>query len=217
MSDTKGVDPDVETKEEKVEEVLEPTKGDKERELMLKDLHEFKQRALKLESDLKERDKLIKEKEESDLAKEQEWQKLAEMRASERDQAKEELNGLRDSLVMNKKMTALELVANNLGIRDVNDVERFGLINDVVVESTSTGKVNVLGAEEAIKKLKADKPYLFKSGGSSLNPADPEVVSGKSISFSDIEKERLKAEETGDYTPYKAIMNKYRMQDKHNS
>lgn len=160
----------------------------------------------KLESDLKRT-------QEERMKKDQEWQKLAELKQQEADEYKQKLDGMNHAIVMDKKFSALKTAALQSGIRKeaLDDLEMLSL-DDIVIETTSTGRHNVLGVDQYLSKLKMTKPHWFASKGASVNANTPEVSAGGSVSYQDIRKAEDKARISGDWAPVKKLMQQYNAQ-----
>jgi len=174
----------------------------------LDDMHKYKRLAKEMEDKLKNR-------EVDELKEKQEWQKIAQIKEAEAEDFRTKSEKLRDSIVWEKKYSALKDQAMKAGIRSeaVSDLELLDF-EDLAVETTSTGRINVLGAEHAITKLKNTKPHWFGSKGVNINSSSPEVKQGgASISVKDIYAAEKKAKESGDYAPYYKIMKLYQQQN----
>lgn len=179
----------------------------------LADIQKFKQLAKEYEAEVARKEQMLKDQEEQKLAEANDWKQLAEKRALELKDMEGKYSSLNSNIVRREKLSVLEKAAMQLGIKNVDDIASFGLDADVVVETTSTGRINVLGADEAVKKLKQDRPYLFKSGSGSINTGEPGVSSsGNAVSFAELEKARIKAESSGDYKEYENMHQRFMSQ-----
>lgn len=178
-----------------------------ELEKVLNEMHSYKKKA-------KEYEAKIKEKEVSDLKKQQEWQKIAELKENEALEAKEKAERLEQSFLSNRKYDALKEAAIKNGIRPeaLRDLELIDFENDVAIETTSTGKINVIGSENAIKKLKAERPYWFGKSVGKINTDTPETVDGKPVTIDMVMKEQENARKSGDWNAYKNMLLKYQAQ-----
>lgn len=175
-------------------------------ERALKDMHKYKAQTQELEEKLKQQalDK---------MKSNEEWQKIAEMKEREAQEATEKATTLQESLVFNKKYEAVKSLALSRGLRQeaVADLDLIGF-EDVQIETTSTGRINVLGADKAVDRLKALRPHWFGSRASNVNSDTPEVVAGEKVTYDQIYKAEKKAKESGDYAPYKALLRQYQNQ-----
>jgi hypothetical protein len=197
-----------ETAEKKETEVQTVSKEDHDR--ALKDLHKFKARAKELEDAVKAtHTKSMKEKEQ--------WKELAELREKEAEDLKKEKTKIQESLIYDKKYSAVKEAALAAGIRKeaVTDLELLEF-SEVQIETTSTGRINILGADKAVDRLKTLKPHWFGSKGAKINGDIPDVQTGGKITKTQVYEAESKAKKTGDYAPYKQILAKYSQQAKNN-
>lgn len=137
---------------------------------------------------IEEKDKQLKSIEERKLIEQNKWKELAEKYKSDYESTTTELSQFRNDFVNDKKMDAIKREALKHGIRPeaIDDLDM--LANDEVeIETTSTGKINILGADSFVEKVKAIKPYWFQeltaptvNNGQSLN-AKPKDYSPSQI------------------------------------
>lgn len=164
----------------------------------LSDMHKFKKRAQELEAKFK------KEEMES-LKQKQEWQKIAELKEKEAQELAEEKELIKKSLVSDKKYTAIKEAALKAGVLEsaLDDLE---LLNfpEVQVESTSTGRINVIGASEAVQRLKTLRPHWFGKGAPRINGKMPNVDNKGDgiVTLDKLRKLRVEAMKSGDYSAY---------------
>lgn len=120
------------------------------------DLHKFKKEAEKYKQTL-EADKVARMKEQN------QWKELAEQRELQAKEATEKAERLQSSYLGEKKFGALSAAASKLGLRQeaMSDLEMLDL-SEIQIETTSTGKINVLGAEKYAERLKTLKPHWFQ-------------------------------------------------------
>ncbi len=164
------------------------------------DMHRFKEDARKNKEELDR----LKTKEMSD--KEQ-WKELAATRETEAKDWRTKYEAVTGSIQERAKISAVKESAIKLGLVEsaYEDLELIEL-KDVIVETTSTGRVNVIGAKSAAERIKSLKPHWFANGkGPNLNPNVPSTVNGvhTSTSYDDLVKLEADAKKTGDYTEYK--------------
>ena len=137
------------------------------------DMNKFKKKAQDLEARIKSG--------ETDKLKEQNrWKELYEQAQQRAEQAEEKANKIQDSFVNERKYGAVKQAALAAGLRPeaVDDLEAIDL-DLVEVETTSKGKLNVLGVTEQISKLQKAKPHWF--GGKAapkVNSGNPRVNGG---------------------------------------
>lgn len=105
------------------------------------------------------------------------WQEIARIKEEEAVQAKKNETDLRQAIVNQQKSIALRSAATKSGINPIS-LDDLDLIDfpELVVETTSTGKILVTGADAAILKLKTLRPNWFLKNPSAVNPASPEVM-----------------------------------------
>ena len=148
----------------------------------LSDLHKFKNKANEVEGKLKSF-------EEKALAEKEDWKSLAERHKAEAEEANQKAARIQDSFLSREKNAAVKEAALKLGMTSIGDLDLLSL-DGVVIETTSTGKINVLGAEAFVQNLKASKPHWFGTAGvTNVNPGVPGVRGeGKALTDSDILK-----------------------------
>ncbi len=175
------------------------------------DMHAFKKAA----KDAQEKLKAI---ETEKLTKNNEFKTLYEQEKNAREAAEKTSKDLKDSFINEKKYSAVKAQAMAAGLKPeaLDDLDMIDF-TDVVVETTSTGKTNVLGVEAQIKKLQAAKPHWF--GGKTtpkINSGNPRVIEGAEggdkITVEQVRKAEKEAKKTGDMKPYYNLINRYRAQ-----
>lgn len=171
------------------------------------DMHKYKKQAQELADKLKA-------KETEDLKKTQQWQQLAELKEQEAKDAKTEAENLKRAIVADKKYSALREHAITAGLRKeaIGDLDLVDL-DDVSIETTSTGRVNVSGVDKAVAKLKLLKPHWFKDSAPQINAESPGVTNtGGQIDPKQIAAAEQLAKKTGDYTQYRDLLLRYKSQ-----
>ncbi len=178
-------------------------------ERVMKDMHKFK-------SEAKENAKKVQESEEQKLREKQDWQKLAELNEQKAKDAEDRATRTQESYLGEKKFSAIKEAALKSGIipQALEDLEMLDA-KGVIVETTSTGKLNILGADSFINNLKALKPHWFGQAPVNVNSNLPGVQGGsKKITESDLIKASEEARKNGDYTPYEKMQKEYLQQQK---
>lgn len=208
--------PQVETQEQAQEPVAEEqapsqeTVSKEEFERVLADMHKFK-------SQVREMSQASQQEKERMMREQENWKGLAELKERELQEANERLNGIQTSLVKREKFNALKDAALKEGIRPeaINDLEYFGM-DGLQVETTSTGRVNVLGVDGAIANLKLKRPYMFGGQRTVVNGNVPNVNNSQAglVSNEELIKLSNEASKTGDYTAYKKAFEQYKQQQK---
>jgi flagellar biosynthesis GTPase FlhF len=164
------------------------------------DLHRWKEEARKAAEKLKE----IEEKE---MREKQQWKEYAAMKEKEAEEHRSKYEGLQQNLQERAKISKVREEALKLGLRDeaIDDLEMFEF-SDVIVETTSTGRVNVIGAKSAAERVKLQKPHWFNSSKvPNVNSSVPTVQQSKGgkVTMEDLTKLEAEARKSGDYTEYK--------------
>lgn len=110
------------------------------------------------------------------LKEKQDWKSIAEENERQRDDFREKYNGLNSALINNAKASALKEAGLRAGIlnQSLDDLETLDF-SEIRVETTSTGKILVSGADQAIENLKKRRPHWFGQKPASVNPASPEL------------------------------------------
>ena len=166
-----------------------------------------------------ENESLRKKIEDMELAKLQEsnqHKEVAEHYKTKAEAAEAEVQKIRDSLVYDRKYAALREAAAAAGMRKeaLGDLDLIDM-DQLVIETTNTGRINVLGASELIEQQKTQRPHWFGRKSANINGADPEISpdSGGKVTKEQIFKAEKEAVKTGDYAPYQTLLNKYRQQN----
>jgi hypothetical protein len=176
----------------------------------LADMHKYKAAA-------RETTEKLKAIETNGLKEKEDWKKLAEIKEEEARVALEESNRLKTSFVNEKKFSAVKEAALKAGVisQAMSDLELLSL-DDVQIETTSTGKLNVLGADDFVNRIKTLKPHWFGAVKTTVNSSIPGVTTSGSttVSKDDIIKLSLEASKSGDYTAYRQALVKFNQQNK---
>lgn len=153
-------------------------------ERALKDLHKFKSENREL------RDKL-KAQETQALREKDDFKALWEKEKAEKDELLTKHQSFKDWVFEDKKIAAVKVEATKHGLRPEAERDLELYLKDeqaVVVEATSTGRFNVLGAEAFVEKLKKTRSFLFRpegppvvNTGSNLKPGSGSEVSGTDL------------------------------------
>ena len=174
---------------------------------IVKEMTEWKEKAKAFE-------KQLKEKAEQEMRSRNEWQKIAEMKDQELKAAIEREQRIKDGLVYEKKYSAVKEQAAKMGllptaVEDLNILD----LSEVVVETTSTGRYNVLGADKFAEKLKTIRPHWFGANQPNVNTQSVRVTGSEGpVTADDLVKADMEARKTGDKTKYYELFNKYKKQ-----
>lgn len=151
-------------------------------EQIKKDLFKFKSEA----RDLRER---ISEAEKAKLKETENYKAYAETLEKERDEFRQKLQDFTSITLQDKKLSAVREAARKAGIREeaLPDVELVDL-DGVSVETTSTGRIMVDGADDFVKRLQKTRSHWFKSptapkvnGGGGAMPPAPGKISASDV------------------------------------
>lgn len=164
-------------------------------------------------------DKAAQEKKDADtkrLKDENNWKAVAEAKEAEALESKSESEKIKTSYINDRKFSALESAAKALGLRPeaVGDLEALDL-EDLLTETTSTGKINVLGVEKFAKALKTKKPHWFSDKPApKVNTNGTRILdsSDDAISAKDLLKAEAEGKKSGDLSNYYALHKKYQQQ-----
>jgi len=172
------------------------------------DVHRYK-------GQVKELEDKIRIHEETVLQKNQEWQKLAERYQQEADQARTKTDQIQNAYLTDRKRSAVREEALKLGLRS-EAVSDLGLLplDEIQVQTTSDGQVNVLGADLFAKKLMATRPHWY--GGKSA----PQVATGhvgvveggSEVTTGMLAKAEREGRKSGDMSEYYRLWNQYKSQ-----
>lgn len=174
----------------------------------LADMKKHKARADKLEQERKT-------EKETKLKEQNQWQQVAEQKEREALEAKERADRIENSYLGDKKFNAVRSKCEALGIRPeaVSDLEALDL-EDIQIETTSTGKINVLGADKFANALKARKPHWFSDKAApKVNTNGQRVIEGSGeLSAADLLKAEAEGKKNGNMQPYYELHKKYQQQ-----
>lgn len=185
----------------------------KELDHVLSDLQKWKSKFAELEREKAKTEERVKQAEIERMRQAQDWQKIAEIKEQEAKQAIEEKTRLKESIVYDRKFSEVRAAALKAGLRKEAeaDLEMLSL-DPVAIETTSTGRINVIGAEQFIEGLKLTRPHWFGSSKPSINSASPEVVASGRVTEQDIIELSKKARKTGDWSPVEKAYRIYNTQ-----
>lgn len=175
---------------------------------VMQDLHKQKEKNRKYEQD-RESEKTTRMKEQN------QWKELAEAKERENDTLKTENKQIKDSFLNEKKFNEVKSKCAALGLRPeaLSDLEMLDL-EAVTVETTSTGKVNILGADKFAERLKAMKPHWFADPKApKVNTDGTRVLDGSTtITARDLLNAEAEGKKTGNMGKYHELHKKYQQQ-----
>jgi hypothetical protein len=161
----------------------EPKYSKAEFDKILKEAKKYKDMA-------KEHEKQLKARELQELEKNNEWQRIAQMKEDEAKAAREEADKLKTSFVSREKMAAVREAAISSGLRK-ESIQDLRLIDfpEIKLETNDEGEFIVSGADKAVMRLKSLRPHWFQTAAPTVNTQTPTVTnSGSNISWADFKK-----------------------------
>ena len=167
--------------EEKVEESSAPETVSKEAYDQVKsDMHKFKTQYKEKDTELAQMQIKIENLETSSLEEKKNYKELYERSKERENEAKEEAKSIKESYLENRRLGEIEKVAVSQGMDEVSlELLISGAFDtsSVITETTSTGRVNVLGADDLVEGLKKKfGEMLFPSGKApTINSASPSI------------------------------------------
>ncbi len=177
-------------------------------ERALADLQKFKREAAELK---KERETLNTNK----MKEQNQWKELAEKHEKEANDAREEAAKIRDSFLGERKFSTVKEKCLVLGLRPeaASDLEMLDL-ESVTLETTSTGKINVLGADKFAERLKTLKPHWFADKNApAVNTNGARIVdSNGDITPAMILAAEKEGRKSGDMGKYQDLFKKFQQQ-----
>lgn len=126
------------------------------------DMHKFKREAAEAKQAKEEAEKRAMEFETRALENQENYKELYEKQKGLTHGIESKYKELTSTIVNDRRMSAIKTEAMKLGINNdfVDLLEAFDT-SDVLVETTSSGKITVSGADTWVETLKASKPSMF--------------------------------------------------------
>ena len=118
------------------------------------------------------------------------------------------------AVITDKKMSAIREAAIKAGVLEsaLEDID-FLDWSGVQVETTSTGRLNVLGVDDAVKRIKTLKPHWFGKPAPKINGKVPEAKGQDGIvTLEKLNKLRKEAMKSGDYSAYEPAFKAFQAQ-----
>ncbi len=114
-----------------------------------------------------------------------------------------------------KKMSEIKVQAVAHGMRkEALDMLAKMDFDDVVLEKTTTGRMNVLGADRAVARLKSQMPFLFEQKSVKVNAESPATTGAQNkITYEEIRKLQDQAKKTGDWSSLEKALVEYKKQN----
>lgn len=177
-------------------------------ERALNDMHKYKKEAA-------EAREALKKAEEAKLREQSNWKELAEKKEKEALDLANENKRIKESYLGEKKFAAVQAACQNLGIRSeaLSDLEMLDMV-DVTIETTSTGKINVLGATKFAERLKTLKPHWFAEKQTlGVNTKGQGVIdTNGEVTLEMLSKAEAEFKKTGDSKQYQELFKRYQLQ-----
>jgi hypothetical protein len=134
------------------------------------DMHKYKRQYKETADRVKELEEKLKAIDVAKLEESEEHQKLAEHYRTEAETFKEKYNQTVQSVITDKKISAVQRELNKHQVKDgYVDLITQMIGDDVIVEATSTGRHNVLGADKFVESIKETYPDMF------IDPKAPNI------------------------------------------
>lgn len=176
----------------------------------------------KLKADLakvrKENERLAKLAEDMRLKKLKESEdKEAYIRELEEraEKAEKERTAYGTAYMEERKLEAIKFEARKAGlVTEFEDMlERYGT-DGVEIETTSSGRVNVIGASSFVSRLKSKYPRMFEQKGSKINSESPTIAKESELTYEKLNELKKKAEKSGnsksaEWAAYKEALLKF--------
>lgn len=110
------------------------------------------------------------------LTNEKNWEEIAKLQQTRADEAEGKLSTFSHALVQEKKLSAIRDAAVKAKIKPsmLDLLERLDF-DDVIVEHTSTGRIQILNADKAVERVKLKHPDMFGGSQVSVNANSPET------------------------------------------
>jgi hypothetical protein len=173
----------------------------------LRDVHRYK-------NDAREKEEALKKFQNQQLEQNQKYKELWEQTKKEAESYQEKAN-LMEKAFMNREIKRqLEMEAMKMGLIDSDAMHAFVNQDDILVEGTTTGKINVLNAKQVLEGLKLKKPYLFNTQKSvGINTQTPSVMTSNEVTMDQVMEAQSKYNKTKrkeDAQVYQDLLLKYK-------
>lgn len=152
---------------------------------------------------------------EAKLKEQNQWQQIAEAKEKEANEYRSQNENLVSAVRTEKKLAAARMACEKLGMRPeaVNDLDMLDL-KQLQVETTNTGKINILGAEKFAEQLKVQRPHWFADKTAApVDGGSPTVFeTGGAVTLDGLIAAEKEAKKTGDWSKYQKIHSQYNSQ-----
>lgn len=171
----------------------------------------------RVKAELKAKQDAEEKAKEAKLRESNQWKELYEEKERKAKEAEERAERIQKSYLNERRFSAVKEAAIKAGLRDeaYSDLDLLDLESEVEIESTSTGRINVLGADKFIERLKAKKPHWFGSKNPpAVDGTNPRVTTPKQVTVKQLLDAEKAAKKSGDSTEYHALLQQYRKQSR---
>ncbi len=149
------------------------------------------------------------------MKEQNQWKEIAEANEKKAKEADERSERFQKSFLEDKKINTVSAACEKLGLRPeaMSDLEALDFA-DVTVETTSTGKINILGADKFAERLKTLKPHWFADKADPrVNPGTTRVRDTKgAITAQQLVDADRAARKSGDFSEYQKMHAQYQKQ-----
>jgi hypothetical protein len=153
------------------------------------DMLKFKAELRKKEAEVEQAKSKAKELELAALRQKEDYKTMYEQEANARKEIEGKYSKTVSAVVDSTKWNAMsrELVSLGINPSTLGDVERLINFDDIEVETTSTGKVNVLNAKDVAERFKSSRPFYFQGNGKpNVNTNTPGVLTPGSVTMDQV-------------------------------
>lgn len=153
------------------------------------DMLKFKADARKREQELEAVNRKIKELELAGHRAKEDYKAMYEDAEGRAKDFEGKYKDMKDAVVNSTKWSAVssELVSLGLNQAALRAAERLIEFDDIEVEYTSQGRINVLNAKEFCEKFKSLHPYMFVKGGNpGVNTQTPQVIAPGKVTMDQV-------------------------------
>lgn len=176
-------------------------------ERALKDLHRYK-------NDAREKEEALKKFQNQQLEQNQKYKELWEQTKKEAEAYQEKTKLMEKAFMEREIKRQLEAEAMKMGLIDSDAMHAFVNPDDILVEGTTTGKLNVLNTKQVLEGLKLKKPYLFNTQKSvGINTQTPSVMTSNEVTMDQVLEAQSKYNKTKrkeDAQTYQDLLLKYK-------
>ena len=139
-------------------------------EQVANDMHKYKRELKDWQSKAKDYEQKLKDIDLQKLEQAEKHKEVADHYKKELEEYKGKYSQTVESIITDRKLTAVERELSKASIDpEFLDIALGMIDDDVIVEATSTGRHNVLGADKFVERLRAERPKMF------IDPKAPNI------------------------------------------